>query len=165
MSVLNIFNAKEKKALCEFLIRKLKLHGLEEDIAPFLNEKRKSEIWLLWKSRPKEYVKLCSKCITFNLWTIFITVFSSYLLYFIILLPSPLGIILFEVKYKKISDSFLLNHLCNTLLAIFGINGEDFVSPTNMIGTILAVFGKLIFILIILKICIDKFIENFKSTF
>jgi hypothetical protein len=164
-SNLAIFETKERIALYNFLIRKLKIHGLDHEVEDFLFFKRKSELKLLIKTFPKSSLTLISKLITYNLWSIALTILISYLIYFIVLLPSFTGIELFKINYKRISGNFYLNHLCNTLLAIFDVGSEEFIHPLNLFGVILIVLGKLVFIILILKVCIDKFVEHFKSSF
>lgn len=165
LKILNIFQEHERVALLDFLIRKLKIHGLENHVGFFIFQKRKNEIKILWARFPKSAIQLISKVITYNLLSIVLTIVFAYIIYFVVLLPSFTGIVLFDIKYKHLSNHFLINHFANSLLAIFGMNSDDFAKPINTTGTILAVLGKLVFILLILKICIDKFIEIFKSTF
>jgi hypothetical protein len=166
VNILNIFKDNEKIALLNFLLRKLKVEGLEDEKEFFGHEKRKVELALLRNQLPSSFFKLSSKLITYNLGSIFFTIVASYFIYSAILLPAPSYFpALFEVKYEHVSDDFVLNHFCNTLLSIVGSNSEDFIKPLNLFGSIVLVLGRLFFLLLILKICIDKFIDVFKSTF
>lgn len=165
LDILNIFKEKEKIALYDFLIRKLKLNGLDDEVPFFICEKRKNEIVLLYQKLPKTVFKLFSKVLTYNILSICSTILLSYLAFFVILLPSSNSIILFKINYNNINSNFWINHFCNCLLAIFGLNSENFIEPLNTMGVFVLVIGKLLFILLILNICIDKFIENIKSNF
>ncbi|GEM_PF-3331813 len=86
LDVFNIFREKEKIALYDFLIRKLRIHGLEEEISFFIREKRKNEIKLLWNDFPSKLLTLLTKLVTYNIWSIVVTILFSYFIYFIILL-------------------------------------------------------------------------------
>jgi hypothetical protein len=165
LDILNIFAANERIALLSFLVRKLKSVGLEDEIPFFYKEKTKSELQLLIEHFPKKGFILFSKAITYNIWSISMTILVSYLTFFVITLPSFSGIILFQVEYTSVSDSFMINHIANTLLGMVGLNSDDFVKPINFAGVILVVVGKLSFIILILNICISKIMEIFKSTF
>lgn len=160
-----IFEYKERLGLFEFLIRKLKKDGFEAEVIYFSSKQKSCKLSLLRAQFPKEGLKFFSCLITLNIWTILGSILTSYAIYFLILLPIDSPITLFDIHYKDISDNFWVNHFCNTILGIFSCNSESFVEPINIGGVLVVVIGKLVFILIVLKICIDKFIETFKSTF
>jgi hypothetical protein len=162
--IINNFKNEEKLSLINFLIRKLKLKGFEEHISFFHQEKRSTEISIFARKLPRNFFSLLARLIMYNTYSIIMTVVIAILLYFIILLPSANGTVLFEMSYKNYSDVFWENHLYNVLLSLLGLQ-SDFVKPVNGWGAFLAFTGKLIYIVIVVNICIAKINELINSKF
>jgi len=165
LSTINIFKTKEKIALLNYVIRKLKKNGLEEEIAKFQYEKNKAEIKDLKENFPKKFINLIFRVVSLNFFTISLTIVISFILLFVVLLPTTNDIQFFEINYENFSTLFYLNHFLNCLMFMCGLASENFIKPINTQGVITLIFGKLLFIAIILNICITKITEFLKSKF
>ncbi len=163
-SYLEYLTKDEKVKIIKFLIRQLKLNGLEEladDCGPML---AKLEIDLKFSTISlKNLFSLLYLLTTYNIWTIFTSFVLLFAISFFFLLPTPTwSIQLVAVDYEPISKNPLLNHFLNILGAPVGMVEKFKVTPLSISGYLLCLLGKVTFYIVILNVLVKNLEEKIK---
>ena len=152
----------EQLLLAQNSYRLLKTGGFEKEsknLKRIVNIKKTS----LLKSEPfclKKYIKLLLHLSTYNIFTIFLTVFFLFLVSFIVLLPAPFANWeVYNVTYHKYSEIFLVNHFVNILANVFAIDNEFKIETNSLFGIFSIITLKLFYVIFIVNYLYKKVIE------
>ena len=152
----------EKKSLTSFFIRKLKLSGFENRLDDYQKLKKELEIaeyrkkWYL----PSNFALLIISLPTLSLTYLIFELVIFFTIYVIFTLPAISDtFILYRIEYSTYESNFLVNHVLNIIADLVGLETSFKVLPMNVFGVILGALGRLLFISIVVKYLISKFLD------
>jgi len=163
-ALINHFEVEERCSLLNFTITTIQSQHLPEKAESFKNSLNQQELHKEWKSLNwRNIFTIVFKASVYNNYTIVLSLLICFLFSFIIYLPAPTGWpVLFNIHYHKISDNFMINHAGNVLLGLFDLQQDKFVLPLSFWGSILLIFMRCFFLLIIVNVFIEQIKQRFK---
>lgn len=160
--VLEVLNFRDRISLLNYFLRQLRNHNFEDEIIKC--QKLKTRITFKHRIKkwynPKNAFLLIADFPTYSLVLLMTSILFIFIIYFVFTLPAIAPIFIFyKVEYSKFSDSFLLNHLLNTISGILQLDTDFRVKPINYKGIILSIVAKIAFFMIVTNYLLSKFIE------
>jgi len=125
----------------------------EHDRSWFITRKHKSEIKVIFENKnfvlyPKTAFLYFGQSITRLLFGLFIL----FVITCLILLPAPIeSLEILDVKIENYSQFSKLNHIMNVLTLFADIDNSLKVKPIGLSGLLLIIFGKIIFVMLIMN--------------
>jgi hypothetical protein len=163
--ILCCIDYKAQISLLQFIISNMTKELPEYDKEWFVLKKNRIQIKdILQDFKLNKTLKLTALFAGLNIYTLFIALSLVFLTTYIILLPSPFSFLeIFEIKYDKYSSCFIVNHFLNILTLFADFDNEFKITPLNWFGTIMMVFGKVMFIILIVNFVFTKITNKISS--
>jgi hypothetical protein len=157
LKFISYFDLTHRVNLLKFTVRELKSNQYEEEAHTVELELNKLELKNTWeKYRVKRPFKLLFHLTTFNLCSIVISILIIPIIGIILFYPFGTPIFhLYDVSYEHITNDFISNHIANCLMTFVGFDGIS-IKPTGIFGSLLILFGKIMFFVAIFNFFLDK---------
>jgi hypothetical protein len=157
-----INNVDEKYRLLNYAHRILKNNNYEEESIIIKNSLNKIKTKLLVDSKYYfgKYFHILMHLSSYSFWTLSLTIVSLFFITYIVLLPAPFeNCSIFIITYKTYSTNFLVNHFINLISCLFDVNGNCQIATSSVVGVLLMIFIKLLYIVFIANYFYQKIID------
>lgn len=160
--LIQLLPLKERLSALQYAIIVMTRELPEYDKTWIIDEKKSTEINYIFKEkRYNLFVKGFFLFVGMNFIRVFFVLFCFIMLVNIILLPAPYECFsVFILKYEYYSELFILNHFLNVLSLICDIDNDFTITPTNWVGILLIILGKIFFVLIFVNFLYLKITEK-----